>query len=362
MTFNAQDSYFMARAIHLARQGWYTTKPNPRVGCVIVRNNQIIAEGWHVRAGEAHAEVNALKQAASAEGATVYVTLEPCSHFGKTPPCCEALIEAKVSKVIVAMSDSNPLVSGGGLQRLKESGIEVQSGLMEAEAKQLNPGFIKRMTLGLPRVRSKLAMTLDGRTALSSGISKWITSDAARQDVQRLRAESCAILSGIETVLVDNPMMTARVDFEHQTPLRVILDSQLRMPLNAKMRQFPGRILILTVLHDEAKIAALTQAGFEVFVLPSCSGRLDLQEVLRFLGQQQCNEVLVEAGPILNGALLQQGLVDEAIIYAAPKLMGSHARGLFSLPDFEVMQDLPVFSWQDFRMIGSDLRLTIAFH
>jgi len=350
----------MARALQLARQGLYTTDPNPRVGCVLVKDGEIIGEGWHQRAGLSHAEVEALNNAPDAQGATAYVTLEPCSHFGRTPPCCDALIKAGVSRVVVAMQDPNPLVAGQGLQKLRAAGIDVVCGVLEEDAQRLNRGFIKRMRQQRPWVRSKLAMSLDGRTAMASGESKWITSAQARADVQRLRAESSAILTGINTVLADDPALTARVDEEVVQPLRVVLDSQLAMPVDAQLVNGPGRTLILTSSTDDAKKQALQQAGFEVYEIAEHQGRLDLQQVMAFLAEQQINEVLVEAGPTLNGALLAQNLVDEWVIYMAPCVLGDQGRGLFTLPDMNTMADKKNLNLADVRQVGPDLKLTFT--
>lgn len=350
----------MARALQLARQGLYTTDPNPRVGCVLVKDGEIIGEGWHQRAGLSHAEVEALNNAPDAQGATAYVTLEPCSHFGRTPPCCDALIKAGVSRVVVAMQDPNPLVAGQGLQRLRSAGIEVTSGVLEEDAQRLNRGFIKRMTQQRPWVRSKLAMSLDGRTAMASGESKWITSAQARADVQRLRAESSAILTGINTVLADDPALTARVDEEVVQPLRVVLDSQLAMPVDAQLVNGPGRTLILTSSTDDTKKQALQQAGFEVYEIAEHQGRLDLRQVMAFLAEQQINEVLVEAGPTLNGALLAENLIDEWVIYMAPCVLGDQGRGLFALPDMNTMADKKNLNLADVRQVGPDLKLTFT--
>jgi len=350
----------MARALQLARQGLYTTDPNPRVGCVLVKDGEIIGEGWHQRAGLSHAEVEALNNAPDAQGATAYVTLEPCSHFGRTPPCCDALINAGVSRVVVAMQDPNPLVAGQGLQRLRSAGIEVTSGVFEEDAQRLNRGFIKRMTQQRPWIRSKLAMSLDGRTAMASGESKWITSTQARADVQRLRAESSAILTGINTVLADDPALTARVDEEVVQPLRVVLDSQLAMPVDAQLVNGPGRTLILTSSTDDTKKQALQQAGFEVYEIAEHQGRLDLRQVMAFLAEQQINEVLVEAGPTLNGALLAENLIDEWVIYMAPCVLGDQGRGLFALPDMNTMADKKNLNLADVRQVGPDLKLTFT--
>ncbi len=353
-----RDAFFMARAVYLAKKGRYTTDPNPRVGCVLVRDDAVIGEGWHAQAGLGHAEVEALKNVPDAKGATAYVTLEPCSHQGKTPPCCDALINAGVSRVVAAMQDPNPLVSGRSLEKLKAAGIEVCCNVLQDDALALNRGFIKRMTLNRPFVRSKLAMSLDGRTALASGESKWITGAQARADVQCLRAESSAILTGINTVLADDPSLNARVDVEVLQPLRVVLDTRLNMPVTAQMAKLPGRSLILTCAYNQPKQQALRQAGFEVYQLPEKNGRLDLTAVMDFLSQQQINELLVEAGSVLNGALLDEGLVDEYVIYMAPCILGDQGRGLFSLPGLKQMDDKKQLTLRDVRQIGQDLKLT----
>lgn len=350
----------MARALTLAKNGLFTTSPNPRVGCVLVKNGQIIAEGWHKKAGYGHAEVEALKQTSDSEGATAYVTLEPCSHHGRTPPCCDALIKAGIKKVVVAMQDPNPLVAGNGLKRLQAAGIEVVCGILEADAKALNRGFIKRMLTGKPFIRSKLAMSLDGRTAMANGESKWITSPESRHNVQYLRAESCAILTGINTVLADDPSLNVRLEkTEILQPIRVILDSQLKMPVNAKMATLEGETWLLTCSQNQQKKLELEQAGFKVFHLPEKNNRVDLNAVFDFLGQQQINEVLIEAGAILNGALLEAGLVDEWIIYMATCVLGDNGRGLFTLPSIQTMADKKLLQLKDVRQVGGDLRLIL---
>lgn len=355
-----RDEVYMARAMQLARRGLYTTDPNPRVGCVLVKDDSIIAEGWHVRAGGKHAEIAALNNAPNPAGATAYVTLEPCSHHGKTPPCCDSLIAAGVVRVVVAMQDPNPLVAGKGLSRLSNAGVLVDYGVLEADAKALNPGFIKRMIYGRPFVRSKLAMSLDGRTAMASGESKWITSAAARLDVHKLRASSSAVLTGIDTVLADDALLNARLEnTEIVQPQRVVLDSTLKMPVTARIACPPGRSLILTCSTDEKRTDELRQAGFEVYRLAEKDARLDLQEVMAFLGRKQINEVLVESGALLNGALLNEGLVDEWLIYMAPIIMGDAARGLFKLPGVVKMADKKSFKFKQCRSIGPDLRLTL---
>lgn len=353
----------MARALRLAERGVYTTDPNPRVGCVLVREGEIVGEGWHQRAGGPHAEVVALRGAGErARGATAYVTLEPCSHHGRTPPCAEGLIEAGVRRVVAAMEDPNPRVSGRGLALLEQAGIEVSCGLLEHDAEGLNHGFVKRMRSGRPYVRSKLAMSLDGRTALASGESRWITGDAARRDVHRLRARSSAVVTGIGTLLADDPALTVRLGegFDLEPPARVILDSRLRAPADAQIFRLPGRALIIT---GEAKPVArqrLADAGVEVVeVGTDTAGRPDLDEVVNALGRMEFNEVLFEAGAILNGALMAAGVADEWIVYLAPCVLGDDGRGLFRLPGFACMADRPELEIQDVRQVGKDLRLTL---
>ncbi|UOA07575.1 bifunctional diaminohydroxyphosphoribosylaminopyrimidine deaminase/5-amino-6-(5-phosphoribosylamino)uracil reductase RibD [Methylobacter sp. S3L5C] len=360
MSSPSEDAFYMARAIQLAKKGRYTTDPNPRVGCVLVRNGEVIGEGWHAKTGLGHAEVEALKNVQDARGATAYVTLEPCSHHGKTPPCSDALITAGVSRVVVAMQDPNPLVSGRGLEKLKAAGIKVSCGVLEEDALALNRGFIKRVTVTRPFVRSKLAMSLDGRTAMASGESKWITSAEARADVHRLRAESSAILTGINTVLADDPALNARVAWDVVQPVRVVLDSALNMPVTAKMAKLAGRSLILTCSQDEQKRQALQAAGFEVYTLADKNGRLDLSAVMAFLAQQQINELLVEAGSIINGALLAEGLVDEWVVYMAPCILGDQGRGLFTVPGLQHMADKKTLHVSDVRQIGPDIKLTLT--
>ncbi len=360
----AQDHRFMGRAMQLARSGLYPPHPNPRVGCVLVQQNEIIGEGWHIYSGGPHAEIAALNSTAkSTQGATAYVTLEPCSHHGRTPPCVNALIEAGIARVVIAMQDPNPLVSGKGAQRLMDAGVKVESGLLGEEAKALNLGFIKRMCHGTPYVRSKLAISLDGRTAMAAGESKWSTGSAARADVQRLRATSSAILTGIGTVLSDNPRLTVRLeasdlemDIPPVSPLRVVVDSQLRIPLDAAILQQAGETLIFSCHHGVEKISQLKNIGVEVVVLEGQQPALST--ILEVLAARQINEVMVEAGSILNGALLSQNLVDEMVIYMAPSLMGDAAKGLFHLPELNSMQDKIALKIVDIRAIGEDWRIT----
>ena len=358
---NPDDMRYMSRALQLAQKGLYTTDPNPRVGCVIVKNNEIVGEGWHERAGGPHAEINALQHAGErASGATVYVTLEPCSHFGKTPPCADALINAKVARVVAAMSDPNPLVAGNGFEKLAQAGITTQSGLLQAQAEDLNPGFVKRMRDQRPFIRSKLAMSLDGRTAMASGESQWITGQAARRDAHRLRARSSAILTGINTVLADDPSLDARLDnVDIEQPVRVVLDSSLRIPLDAKILSLPGRTIIITSSGDEAKAEKLQQLGVEVVHLHTGPRRIDLQELMKILTEKkQFNEIMVEAGPVLNGALLQTQLLDELVVYMAPSIMGDEARGLFALPLINTMQDRILLDIKEIRAVGHDWRIS----
>ncbi len=365
---NSQDYVYMARAIQLAKRGHYTTHPNPRVGCVIVHDGEIVGEGFHVRAGEGHAEVNALAQAGDkVKGADVYVTLEPCSHHGHTPPCSQALIDAGVKRVVSAMEDPNPQVAGNGTKMLNDAGIETETGVMQAEAEALNPGYLKRMRTGKPFVRTKIAMSLDGRTAMASGESKWITSVDARLDVQRLRASSDAILTGIDTVLADDPSLNVRLDdlpedvpSDVPQPLRVIMDSHLRMSDNAKMLSLDGKTMVFTTSGDKKLAEKLESKGAGVVKVQKDNGHVDLAVVLEQLAQQEINEVLIEAGSILNGALLQAGLIDELIIYVAPKLMGDNAKGLFHLPALEKMSQAIDLNITDIRSVGKDFRITAS--
>ncbi len=365
----SDDLRHLARAIHLAANGLYSTHPNPRVGCVLVKNGTVVGEGWHRRAGGPHAEREALAAAgAEARGATAYVSLEPCCHQGRTPPCTDGLIEAGVARVVAAMDDPNPLVAGKGLERLRAAGIEVQSGLLEADARALNPGFIKRMTHGLPYVRCKLAMSLDGRTAMASGDSQWITAEAARADVQRLRARSEAVVTGIGTVLADDPSLNVRlsagqlpglgVDDTVIQPVRVVLDSRLRMPADARMLGLPGQTLVLTADQDPVHAAKLEATGARVREVAESGGRVDLHSAFTYLADQEINELLLETGPTLAGAALQAGLVDELVIYMAPHLMGDAARGLFSLPALRRMRERIALEIIDLRAVGRDWRIT----
>ncbi|MCH4809936.1 bifunctional diaminohydroxyphosphoribosylaminopyrimidine deaminase/5-amino-6-(5-phosphoribosylamino)uracil reductase RibD [Vreelandella neptunia] len=368
--FSQADHRYMARALKLAQKGLYTTDPNPRVGCVIVRDEKIVGEGYHLRAGEPHAEIHALNAAGEqAQGATAYVTLEPCSHTGRTGPCAQALILAKVARVVVAMVDPNPRVSGSGIRLLEDAGIEVAVGLLESEARALNPGFIARMTLQRPFVRLKMAMSLDGRTAMGSGESQWITGPEARTQVQRLRARSSAILSGVESIIMDDSRLTLRAEqlklgnvdeVLHRQPLRVILDTRLRLPLAAACLSEPGRTLVITTpAHAAEKRARLTKAGAEVQVLPAgIDGRIDLGLMLKWLAEnEQINELLVETGATLAGAMLDAELVDELQLFVAPTLLGGEARPLFALPGLSRMADQRRLMIHDIRAVGRDWRI-----
>lgn len=369
------DHGCMAEALQLARHGLYTTSPNPRVGCIIVKDGKVIGRGWHERAGEPHAEVHALNDARkqfgedAPRGATAYVTLEPCAHHGRTPPCCEALANAGVARVVAAMRDPNPLVAGKGLEYLRSAGIAIEHGVLEAQARELNIGFVSRMERGRPWVRVKLAMSLDGRTAMASGQSQWLTGTAARSDVQRLRARSCAVVSGVDTVLADNAALNVRVeelglDWPHdyvRQPLRVVLDSKLRLHPPARIFAQFGPLLIATLNDEQKKWEAIVEAGAQILHLPAnrdgrADSRIDLHALLNWLAQQQCNEVLVEAGPTLAGAFLQAGLVDWITVYMAPSLLGSNAKPLFDLP-LEEMKDQLRLDIRDIRAVGNDWRI-----
>jgi diaminohydroxyphosphoribosylaminopyrimidine deaminase/5-amino-6-(5-phosphoribosylamino)uracil reductase len=357
--FSVDDVRHMARALELAARGLYTTDPNPRVGCVLVRDGRVVGEGWHERAGEPHAEVHALRAAGErARGATAYVTLEPCCHHGRTPPCTQALIQAGVTRVVSAMSDPNPRVADQGHTELVQAGIRSETGLLRAEAERLNPGFISRMHRGRPYVRVKLAASLDGRTALANGESQWITGEAARADVQRLRARSSAILTGIGTVLADDPSLNVRDLETGRQPLRVVLDGHLSMRPGARMLRLPGKTLVVTATDDSELVEPLLAAGAEVEVLRAGPGQVDLPGLMQDLAGREINEVLVEAGATVCGALLQAGLVDELIVYIAPHLLGSQARGMFNIPGLERMADRIEIVIQDVRAVGRDWRIT----
>ena len=357
MTYSEADHAAMARALQLAGRGLETTTPNPRVGCVLMKEGSIVGEGWHQRAGEPHAEVLALRAAGdTARGATAYVTLEPCTHHGRTPPCADALITAGITRVVAAMEDPNPLVAGTGVARLRAAGIAVTTGLLAADAHELNIGFVSRMTRGRPWVRLKTASTLDGKTALNNGVSQWITADAARSDGHRWRARACAVLTGIGTVREDDPQLTVRAVPCERQPLRVLVDARLDVALSAKLLQ-GGGCLIATAIEDREKSAALKALGAEVVVLPNGQGKVDLPSLMRELGDRGINEVHVEAGLKLNGSLLRENCVDELLLYVAPMLVGDAAQGLFNLPELVRLDRAIRLQWRDVRFIGDDLRL-----
>jgi diaminohydroxyphosphoribosylaminopyrimidine deaminase/5-amino-6-(5-phosphoribosylamino)uracil reductase len=359
--FSATDHEWMSLALQQAELGLYSTSPNPRVGCVIVKDNQIIGQGAHLKAGEAHAEVMALRDAQSKypekiQGATAYVTLEPCSHFGRTPPCADALINAGIQRVVAAMQDPNPEVAGNGLARLSAAGIRVEHGLMEAQARALNTGFISRMLSNKPFVRLKIAASLDGRTALANGESKWITNEYARADVHHWRARSCAILSGIGTVLSDNPHMNVRNLNTNRQPLRVVVDSALKTPINANILK-DGETLIAYANAPATKIASLEQAGARLIHLPNMDGKVCLASLMKVLATRGINELMVEAGQKLNGALIAADCVDELLLYYAPVLLGSDAQGMLTIPTLASMQDRIQLNIFDVRQFGSDIRI-----
>ncbi len=372
MNSQAADQIYMARAIQLAKKGQFTTHPNPRVGCVIVKNDQIIGEGYHQITGLPHAEVNALSSVKKSntdliKNATAYVTLEPCSHTGKTPPCADALVNSGVNRVVIAMLDPNPQVSGRGVKKLLDADIDVSVGLLEDVARDLNPGFIKRMEQGIPFVRVKMAMSLDGKTAMASGESQWITGSEARNDVQRLRALADAILTGSGTVLDDNPSLNVRlspvdlgIEIDQlesvRQPLRVVLDTDLKMQNSAKMLGLSGDTLIYTCSADTQKIQALTEAGAEVKVM--MASEISLNDVLEDLATREINEIHVEAGATLCGVLLAEQCVDEIVIYMAPTILGGDAKSLFNLPQLQTMKDKVNLDIKDIRSVGNDWRIT----
>ena len=352
----------MSRALQLARRGLYTTHPNPRVGCIFVKDGKIIAEGWHQLTGGPHAEIHALNNATSdVRDSDCYVTLEPCAHTGKTPPCVDALIDAGVHRVVIAAVDPNPEVSGKSIEKLGKAGIITETGLLENQSRALNKGFEMRMQSGRPYVRCKLAMSMDGRTALADGTSKWITGEAARADVQRLRAQSSAVLTGINTVLADDPGLNVRdIDTMNRQPLRIVLDRKLRIPKDAKLLGLPGETIIFTVYGCPDKERSMVKSGTAVIRIDGSGEKDFLAGVMRYLAREkEINEVMVESGPTLAGNLMQAGLIDELIIYTAPVLLGHEATGLFNLPGIKKMTDRVQLEFTDLRMIGQDLRITL---
>ena len=359
--FSADDHRYMARALELAGRGLYTATPNPRVGCVIVNNGAVAGEGWHERAGAPHAEVNALAAAGQgARGATAYVSLEPCVHQGRTGPCTEALIKAGVARVVAAMPDPNPLVSGKGSARLQQSGIAVDTGLLADQARELNVGFVSRMTRGLPWVRLKVAASLDGKTALANGRSQWITGEEARRDGHHWRARACAVLTGAGTVRDDDPRLTVRDVVTTRQPLRVVVDSKLETPPAAKILE-GGGVLVAAAREDKAKIAALKAKGAEVIVMPNREGKVELGDLFRELARREVNEVHVEAGFRLNGSLVREGFVDELLVYLAPSIIGDKAQGMFELPEITELAGRRQLVISELRAIGSDIRVMARF-
>ena len=356
--FSPADYAFMSTALRLAEKGLYSTAPNPRVGCVITQNEQIVGSGWHERAGQPHAEINALNLAGeAARGGTAYVTLEPCSHHGRTPPCADALIDAGIARVIIAMEDPNPMVSGRGCALLERAGITVQTGLLQAEAHVLNVGFVTRMIHNKPWVRLKTAASLDGKTALNNGASQWITGEAARRDGHRWRARSCAILTGIGTVKSDNPQLTVRHVATCRQPKKIVVDSHLAIPLDARLLQGEEVFIFTANTENQEKKTALSRMGAQVIVLPTAEGMVDLGNMMAVLADSGMNELFVEAGCGLNGALVKAGLVDEMIIFLAPHLLGDNAQGMIKWPELVNLEQKKALEIMDLRMIGRDIRV-----
>lgn len=355
------DERFMAHALALAARGIFTTTPNPRVGCVIVANGTILGEGWHVKAGEPHAEVFALRAAGDkARGATAYVTLEPCSHFGRTPPCADALVAAGVSRVVVAMQDPDPRVSGKGIARLRAGGIDVLVSILEAEARALNEGFLSRVERGRPWLRIKSAASLDGRTALANGVSQWITGEAARQDGHRWRAQSCGILTGVNTVLADNPKLNVRGIDTARQPRKIVVDTHLRTPLDAKVLD-GGDTILATTIEELSRHRPYLDSGAEILVLPTNEGRVHLPQMMMELGKRGFNEVLTEAGARLNGALIATGCADALLLYLAPSLLGGDARGMFKLPEISSLDDRVKLVVDEIKPLANDIRILARF-
>ena len=360
------DEGYMARALQLARKGVTTCHPNPAVGCVIVNNGEVVGEGWHDFAGRAHAEINALKQAGkSSAGATMYVTLEPCSHHGKTPPCVKSIIKFRISRAVIATEDPNPRVNGAGIAALRRAGVAVTTGIGEHQSRQLNRGFIKRITTGIPWVTLKIATSMDGKTAMANGESQWITSPPARQDAQKLRAAASGILTGIGTVLRDDPNMNVRLDGVEvqRQPLRIILDTNLSTPANAKILGGDGaggKVLIITANSADSAAEIFSDDAAEIIHCRTAGGKIDLHEVMLELGQREMNTILLEAGARLSGSMFEQGLVDEIVVYMAPDLLGGDARDMFTIPRLEQLADKLQLEYQDITRVGRDLRLTLS--
>ena len=355
--FTAADREFMRQALELAERGLYTTTPNPHVGCVIVKDGAVVASGWHEKAGFPHAEALALKAAGErARGATLYLNLEPCSHHGRTPPCADAIVASGIKRVVAAMKDPNPKVAGGGFAKLRAAGIEVEHGLMEDEARELNIGFVARMTRGRPWVRMKIAASLDGRTALANGKSQWITGEAARTDGHRWRARACAILTGHGTVRDDDPQLNVRgVDTPRQ-PLRIVVDSRFETPLSARVLK-DGKTLVAGAMSEAGRIAAIEKAGAETVVIPNDRGKVELFKLMEELARRELNEIHVEGGTKLNGSLLQAGVVDELLVYLAPCLIGDSGRGMFDVHELTELSQARALKIRELERIGADVRI-----
>jgi diaminohydroxyphosphoribosylaminopyrimidine deaminase/5-amino-6-(5-phosphoribosylamino)uracil reductase len=355
--FTAADREFMRQALELGERGLYTTTPNPRVGCVIVKDGAVVTSGWHEKAGLPHAEALALKAAGErARGATLYLNLEPCSHHGRTPPCADAIVASGIKRVVAAMQDPNPKVSGAGFAKLRAAGIEVEHGLMEDEARELNIGFVARMTRGRPWVRMKIAASLDGRTALANGKSQWITGEAARADGHRWRARACAILTGHGTVRDDDPQLNVRGVDTPRRPLKIVVDSRFETPLSARLLK-DGKTLVAGAVDETKRIAALKAAGAETVVIPNDRGKVELFELTEELARRELNEIHVEGGTRLNGSLLQAGVVDELLVYLAPRVIGDSGRGMLSLPELTELSQATALEIREVERVGADMRV-----
>jgi diaminohydroxyphosphoribosylaminopyrimidine deaminase/5-amino-6-(5-phosphoribosylamino)uracil reductase len=353
----AADREFMRQALELAERGLYTTTPNPHVGCVIARDGAVVASGWHEKAGLPHAEALALKAAGErARGATLYLNLEPCSHHGRTPPCADAIVASGIKRVVAAMQDPNPKVAGAGFAKLRAAGIEVEHGLMEHEARELNIGFVARMTRGRPWVRMKIAASLDGRTALANGKSRWITGEVARADGHRWRARACAILTGHGTVRDDDPQLNVRGIDTPRQPLRIVVDSRFETPLSARVLK-DGKTLIAGAVNETGRIAALEKAGAEAVVIPNGRGKVELFRLMEELARRELNEIHVEGGTRLNGSLLQAGVVDELLVYLAPSVIGDSGRGMFDMPELNELSQARSLTIREVERIGADVRI-----
>jgi diaminohydroxyphosphoribosylaminopyrimidine deaminase/5-amino-6-(5-phosphoribosylamino)uracil reductase len=359
--FSDADREFMRQVLDLASRGLYTTTPNPRVGCVIVRDSAVVGSGWHEKAGMPHAEVLALREAGTrAKGATLYVNLEPCSHQGRTPPCVDAIIPAGIKRVVAAMRDPNPKVAGQGFAKLRAAGIEVESGLMEEEARELNIGFVARMTRGRPWVRMKVAASLDGRTALANGKSQWITGEAARADGHRWRARACAILTGHGTVRDDDPQLNVRgVDTPRQ-PLKIVVDSRFETPLSARLLK-DGKTLVAGAVKESSRIGALEKAGADTVIIPNERGKVELFKLMEELARRELNEIHVEGGDKLNGSLVQAGVVDELLVYLAPGVIGDSGRGMLDLPELTELSQIRKVAIREIERVGEDVRILARF-